>query len=107
MADYLRPCGLSRLPGTKEKHMHPSSSHLTALAADVQNISRPLAVLVPFIILVAIALYVSALISIISSRAGNGMKFAWIIFCFIAPVVGSLLWFLVGRRNVLRSPTTF
>jgi hypothetical protein len=42
-------------------------------------------------------LFVRALISITSSRLGGGMKLAWIVFAFIAPFLGIVLWFVFGR----------
>ncbi|MEV5994779.1 PLDc N-terminal domain-containing protein [Streptomyces sp. NPDC052115] len=51
------------------------------------------------ILLAVAALHIGALISIITCRAKSGMKFAWIAFGSITPVIGSKLWFIVGRRH--------
>lgn len=49
-----------------------------------------------------LVLFVGALISIIGSPHTGGMKLAWLIFAFIAPFLGSLLWFVVGRGDSYR-----
>lgn len=48
-------------------------------------------------------LFVAALISIVCSAHTMGMKLAWLVFAFIAPFIGSALWFLVGRRDANRT----
>ncbi|RSO49643.1 hypothetical protein DMH15_02850 [Streptomyces sp. WAC 06725] len=75
--------------------------------ADGQAGSRPLTAAFILLILVAGAVYMGTLISIITSPNGKGMKFAWAIFVFIAPLLGVTLWFLVGRRHARSSPATF
>ena len=53
-----------------------------------------------FILLACYALLViGAFFSALFSPQSGGMKLVWIIFIFIAPFLGSLLWFLVGKRN--------
>lgn len=47
-------------------------------------------------------LFIGALISIVASSHSGGMKLAWIVFAFVAPFLGSLLWFLVGRGDSQR-----
>ncbi|GLU47454.1 PLD nuclease N-terminal domain-containing protein [Nocardiopsis ansamitocini] len=49
---------------------------------------------------VVIGLIIAALISILGSRVSGGMKVVWIIFIICAPLIGALLWFLIGRRQV-------
>lgn len=46
-----------------------------------------------------VVLVVGAFFSALFSSATAGMKLVWIVFIVIAPFVGSLLWFLVGKRN--------
>lgn len=46
-----------------------------------------------------VLLVVGAFFSALFSSATAGMKLVWIVFIVIAPFVGSLLWFLVGKRN--------
>ncbi|KWT60075.1 hypothetical protein ADL21_20610 [Streptomyces albus subsp. albus] len=48
--------------------------------------------------------YIGALISIITSPAGKGMKCAWVIFVLMAPLLGIVLWFLVGRPQARSAP---
>lgn len=48
-------------------------------------------------------LVVAALISILASPQTFGMKIVWAVFVFIAPFIGSVLWFLVGRGNARRT----
>ncbi|MFF1823541.1 PLD nuclease N-terminal domain-containing protein [Kribbella sp. NPDC058245] len=42
---------------------------------------------------------ITAFFSALFSPASAGMKLVWIIFIVIAPFIGSLLWFFVGKRN--------
>lgn len=49
-----------------------------------------------------VVLFIGALVSIARTGHDTGMKLAWIVFAFVAPFLGSLLWFLVGRRSALR-----
>ncbi|NMI00971.1 PLDc_N domain-containing protein [Pseudonocardia sp. K10HN5] len=46
-----------------------------------------------------VVLVVAAVISIIRSELGAGMKLVWIVFVVVAPFLGSLAWFAVGRRD--------
>ncbi|MEU6128874.1 PLD nuclease N-terminal domain-containing protein [Saccharopolyspora sp. NPDC047091] len=47
-------------------------------------------------------LFIAALISILGSGLSGGMKLVWIVLAFIAPFLGSLLWFVVGRSDARR-----
>ncbi|PSK88057.1 uncharacterized protein DUF2545 [Murinocardiopsis flavida] len=47
-----------------------------------------------------VVLIIAAVIGIISARLTGGMKLVWCVLVFLAPFVGSILWFLVGRNNV-------
>ncbi|MGD3112275.1 PLD nuclease N-terminal domain-containing protein [Streptomyces sp. YGL11-2] len=49
-----------------------------------------------------LALYFGALLSIIRSDLTSGMKLVWLAFAVMAPFFGSLLWFLIGRRDAER-----
>ncbi|MFK4087910.1 PLD nuclease N-terminal domain-containing protein [Kribbella sp. NPDC020789] len=51
-----------------------------------------------------VLLIVGAFFSALFSPASAGMKLVWIVFIVIAPFIGSLLWFLTGKRNA-RSET--
>lgn len=46
-----------------------------------------------------VLLVVGAFFSALLSSATAGMKLVWIVFIVIAPFIGSLLWFMVGKRN--------
>jgi phospholipase D-like protein len=61
-----------------------------------------LAVVVGLLVLLPVVFFIGALVSILSSPQGAGMKLVWIIFAFCAPFLGPLLWFVVGRRQVVR-----
>ncbi|MEU5548052.1 PLD nuclease N-terminal domain-containing protein [Streptomyces sioyaensis] len=79
--------------------MHVLHDHQIALAtASGQLISY--SVVIPA--LAYVGLFVSALISIIGSVLSRGMKLTWVVFAFIAPFIGSALWFLIGRRDSRR-----
>lgn len=47
-------------------------------------------------------LFIGALISILASAHTGGMKLAWVVFAFVAPFLGSLLWFVIGRGDSMR-----
>jgi len=51
-------------------------------------------------------LVLGALISILRSRLEGGMKLVWCVFVFIAPFLGSLLWFFVGKRSTHHAERT-
>ncbi|MFI6767036.1 PLD nuclease N-terminal domain-containing protein [Streptomyces sp. NPDC050355] len=51
-----------------------------------------------------LALYFGALLSIVRSDLTGGMKLVWLVFALMAPFLGCLLWFLVGRRDSQRRP---
>ncbi|MEU3018083.1 MULTISPECIES: PLD nuclease N-terminal domain-containing protein [unclassified Nocardiopsis] len=50
--------------------------------------------------LVAVVLIVAAVFSILFSGLDLAMKFVWIVLVFLAPLVGAILWFLIGRNRV-------
>jgi hypothetical protein len=54
-------------------------------------------------VIVAYALFVlAAVVSVLRSPLSGGMKLVWFVFVWVAPFVGSLLWFLIGRGNATR-----
>ncbi|ANP55643.1 hypothetical protein J2Z21_005724 [Streptomyces griseochromogenes] len=53
----------------------------------------------------ALALFFGALLSIVRSDLTGGKRLGWLAFALIAPYLGSLLWFLIGRRNAQRRPS--
>lgn len=58
-----------------------------------------LAVLLVAGLLAVVALVVAAVFSILFARVDGGMKIVWLVFVVIAPVIGALLWFLIGRSR--------
>ena len=57
--------------------------------------------LVAVVVLAFAVLFLSALVSIVRSPLTGGMKLVWVIFAFCAPFLGSVLWFLFGRRDAV------
>ncbi|MFR9731774.1 PLD nuclease N-terminal domain-containing protein [Saccharopolyspora sp. MS10] len=60
------------------------------------------------VLLVALAFlvfFVAALISILGSEHTGGMKLVWVVLAFIAPFLGPLLWFVIGRSDARRRAT--
>ncbi|GAA4669663.1 MULTISPECIES: PLD nuclease N-terminal domain-containing protein [Amycolatopsis] len=51
------------------------------------------------LLLAFVLLFLAALVSILRSRLTGGMKLVWVVFAFCAPFLGSLLWFVFGRRD--------
>lgn len=56
------------------------------------------------VVLGALALHFGALLSIVRSDLTGGMKLVRLVFALMAPFLGSLLWFLIGRRDSQRRP---
>lgn len=51
-------------------------------------------------LLIALAvLFIAALVSVLRSPLTGGMKLVWIVIAFVAPFLGSLAWFVFGRRD--------
>jgi hypothetical protein len=50
--------------------------------------------------LVVVVLVIAAVFSILFSRLDLLMKFVWIVLVCVAPLIGALLWFLIGRNRV-------
>jgi hypothetical protein len=51
------------------------------------------------IIAAYVLLVLGALFSSLTAPQSGGMKLVWLVFIVIAPFVGSLLWFLFGKRS--------
>lgn len=47
-----------------------------------------------------LAMLVSAIVSIARSAANSTTKVLWVLVVLLFPVVGPILWYLVGRRSV-------
>lgn len=87
--------------------MNPQLVHEMTLAATSESaISIALVSLVVAGGIAYAAFFVAALVSIARSGLTGGMKLGWIVFAFVAPFLGSLLWFLVGRRDSRRQLST-
>ncbi|CAM05796.1 phospholipase D-like protein [Saccharopolyspora erythraea NRRL 2338] len=87
--------------------MHASIAHQAASVADTSQVfGLALGGVLSIAALAYAVLFISALISILRSHHSGGMKLAWIVFAFVAPFLGSVLWFLVGRRDSQRARTT-
>ncbi|MEV6901173.1 PLD nuclease N-terminal domain-containing protein [Amycolatopsis sp. NPDC051372] len=75
----------------------------TALAAAAQDgphaANIAVAVGIIALILTPVVFFLAALVSVLGSPLGGGMKLVWVVFAFCAPFLGPLLWFLVGRRS--------
>ncbi|MFD9339522.1 PLD nuclease N-terminal domain-containing protein [Streptomyces sp. NPDC060028] len=83
--------------------MNPQLAHEMTLAATSESaISIALVGVVAAAGIAYVAFFVAALVSIARSGLTGGMKLGWIVFAFVAPFLGSLLWFLVGRRDSQR-----
>lgn len=47
--------------------------------------------------LAVVVFIVAAFFSALFARIGLGTKLLWIILIFVAPFIGALLWFIIGR----------
>lgn len=50
--------------------------------------------------LAVLGLIIAAVFSILLSRLDVPMKLVWIVLVCLAPLIGALLWFLIGRNRV-------
>ena len=49
--------------------------------------------------LLILAADIWAIVNVVQSRAGNGAKVLWILAILVLPVIGLLVWLLVGPRG--------
>lgn len=69
-------------------------------SVEVSASSTGAGILVILLSLAYLALFISALVSITRSSAyTTGVKALWILACFITPFIGSIVWFVWGRRG--------
>ncbi|MBE3002344.1 PLDc_N domain-containing protein [Nocardiopsis sp. HNM0947] len=47
--------------------------------------------------LAVVVFIIAAFFSVLFARMDLGMKVVWIILIFLAPFIGALLWFVIGR----------
>ncbi|MBN9176680.1 MAG: PLDc_N domain-containing protein [Microbacterium sp.] len=70
-------------------------------AHDSDRTGRRLAlphVLILILVIGSLALWVGALVSIGASKASGAEKAIWILVALLFPFVGSIAWFVFGRR---------
>ncbi|MFE2855912.1 PLD nuclease N-terminal domain-containing protein [Streptomyces lavendulae] len=85
--------------------MNPQFADQMTLAATSDNAVSIVAVVVVTAVGIAYAaLFVGALVSIARSGLTGAMKLAWAAFAVVAPFLGSVIWFLIGRRDARRRP---
>ena len=62
--------------------------------------STGMGILVVLLSLAYLALFISALVSIAKSPSyTTGVKALWMLACFITPFIGSIVWFIWGRKG--------
>ncbi|MGC3940213.1 PLDc N-terminal domain-containing protein [Roseobacter sp. EG26] len=49
--------------------------------------------------LIVLALNIWAIVSIIGSGVANGKKVLWILLVLVLPIIGFVIWFLIGPRS--------
>lgn len=52
-----------------------------------------------FVIIFVILLPLAALISVLSNQFRGNDKIIWVLVVLLVPVLGSILYFLIGRKN--------
>lgn len=80
------------------------SAQLLAAGGPAPNAlaARAIAVVLVAVVGSLLVLTIGALVSILRSRLGGGMKFLWVVLVLAAPLLGSLAWFAIGRRDAER-----
>jgi heme/copper-type cytochrome/quinol oxidase subunit 2 len=58
-----------------------------------------LAVLICLVLAGMALIFLGSLVSVLRSRLSLGMKLVWFVLIFAVPLIGCVLWFLVGRRQ--------
>ncbi|GLY47020.1 PLD nuclease N-terminal domain-containing protein [Lentzea sp. NBRC 102530] len=74
---------------------------LTSFALSDQNagwLEGGLLVLVALGAVALLVFWIAALFSVLGAPIGCGAKILWLLVVFALPFLGSLLWFVVGRR---------
>lgn len=60
---------------------------------------EPWHVVILLLWLAAVVLFIAALVSIVRApRASTGERVIWVLVVLILPLLGSIVWFAVGRR---------
>ncbi len=52
--------------------------------------------------IILLVLVVWAIVNIIGSNAGTGSKVIWTVFVLLLPILGFLVWLIVGPRSASR-----
>lgn len=76
-----------------------SYQHTTVLADAASSSALGLFVVAGLLALAYVVFIISAFVSILCARMDGGMKLVWLIFALCAPFIGSLCWFLIGRKR--------
>lgn len=53
-----------------------------------------------------VVLFIAALVSVLRSPLTGAMKLVWVVVAFIAPFLGPVLWFVIGRRDARNRAVT-
>ncbi|HVV24424.1 MAG TPA: PLD nuclease N-terminal domain-containing protein [Pseudonocardiaceae bacterium] len=56
-----------------------------------------------FLLVAHVVLFLAALVSVLGSPQPGGMKLVWCVFVFVAPFLGPLAWFVIGRSHARRA----
>ena len=51
--------------------------------------------------LIVLVLDILAIISIIQSGLSTGMKIIWVLVVLLLPIIGMILWFLIGNKKIV------
>lgn len=66
-------------------------------------LSHVAGVAVVVVVVAAVAFFIiGTIVSILRSGTTGGMKFVWLVLVCMTPVLGSLLWFVIGRPHARR-----
>ena len=55
----------------------------------------------PILGLIILVLDILAIISIIQSGLSTAMKIVWVLVVLILPIIGMVLWFLIGNKKIV------
>ena len=81
--------------------MYAIAQHAALASASAGHFSLALVSALPIVAYLVFVLW--ALASIIASPQDFGMKVVWVVLVLVAPFIGSLLWFFIGRGHARRN----
>ncbi|GHF65902.1 ABC-type multidrug transport system permease subunit [Amycolatopsis bartoniae] len=58
-----------------------------------------LAALIVALVAACVLFVVGAVVSVLRAPLAAGLKLVWIVLVCVAPFLGSLLWFVIGKRH--------